>query len=380
MPYWRLSAYYFFYFASLGALVPFWGPYLQERGLTPLEIGQVMAIFLATKLLAPNLWGWLADRTGRRMGLVRLASLVAALMFAGVFWAEGFWGLALVMALFSFFWNASLPQMEAITCTHLGDQVRRYASIRLWGSVGFILAVLGLGLILERGLPTTSVPVVVLALYGGIWLASLTVPEAPCAPSAAPAPPILGLLRRPEVLAFLCACLLMQVSHGPYYAFFSIHLEQLGYGRALIGALWALGVGVEVLAFLVMHRLLDRFGARWLLLASLGLACLRWVLTGLWADTLGVLLLAQTLHAATFGVFHASAIHLAHHYFPGRLQGRGQALYNSISFGAGGALGSLFSGYLWATGGALPSFLACATVAALGMGVAWAWVDRERRF
>ena len=380
MPYWRLSSFYFFYFAALGALVPFWGLYLQDRGFSPLAIGQLMAILMATKIVAPNVWGWIADRRGERMPIVRLASLLSMVIFLGIFFAEAFWAIALVMSLFSFFWNASLPQMEAVTFNHLGKRMRRYASVRLWGSVGFILAVLALGGVVER-LGTGVVPQLVLALYLGIWLSSLTVAERPAAgPEPEGAPSILGLIRRPEIAAFLASCFLMQASHGAYYAFYSIHLTNAGYSSAAVGALWAWGVVVEVLVFLAMHRLLERLGARRVLLASLSLAVLRWLLIGAYVDHPGIQVFAQSLHAATFGAFHASAIHLAHHYFTGRTQGRGQALYNSVGFGAGGAFGSLVSGALWSSAGALATFSLAALAAALGWVAAWVWVDRERRF
>ncbi len=380
MPYWRLSSFYFFYFASLGAMLPFWGLYLQDLGYSALAIGQLMAILQATKIVAPNLWGWLADRTGRGMGIVRLASLLSWLAFATIFVVRGFWDMALVMIVFSFFWNASLPQMEVVTINHLGSRLRRYASIRLWGSIGFILAVLVLGALVERE-GSLVVPVVTLGLQVAIWLASLLVFERPVEARAIhEGASVRGILRRPEVAAFLLAGFLMQTSHGVYYAFFSIHLTQAGYASDLIGGLWAWGVVVEVLVFAVMHRLLERFGARRILLVSLALAALRWLLIGAFVTEPAVLILAQVFHAATFGAFHAGAIHLTHHYFTGRLQGRGQALFNSLVYGAGGACGSLGSGWLWSEVGPLATFGASALVAALGLGIAWRWVDRERRF
>lgn len=380
MPYWRLSGFYFFYFASLGAMLPFWGLYLQDLGYSALAIGQLMAILQATKIVAPNLWGWLADRTGRGMGIVRLASLLSWMAFATIFVVRGFWDMALMMIVFSFFWNASLPQMEVVTINHLGSRLRRYANIRLWGSIGFILAVLALGaLVARQGSPV--VPVVTLGLQVAIWLASLLVFERPVEARAIhEGASVRGVLRRPEVAAFLLAGFLMQTSHGVYYAFFSIHLTQAGYASDLIGGLWAWGVVVEVLVFAIMHRLLERFGARRILLVSLALAALRWLLIGAFVTEPAVLILAQVFHAATFGAFHAGAIHLTHHYFTGRLQGRGQALFNSLVYGAGGACGSLGSGWLWSEAGPLATFGASALVAALGLGIAWRWVDREGRF
>jgi PPP family 3-phenylpropionic acid transporter len=380
MPYWRLSSFYLFYFASLGALLPFWGVYLQDQGFTALAIGQLMAILQATKIVAPNVWGWLADRTGRTLSIIRLASLLTWLAFLGIFAVQGFWGTALVMIVFSFFWNASLPQMEVVTINHLGARMRRYAGIRLWGSVGFILAVTVLGALVQRQ-GSGVVPLMALALQVGIWITSLLVVERPVeSRPAAEGISILSLARRPEVAAFLLCGFFMQVSHGVYYAFYSIYLTEAGYASGTIGAFWAWGVVVEVLVFAIMHHLLERFGARRVLLTSLGLAVVRWLLIGAFVTEPVILILAQALHAATFGAFHAGAIHLTHHYFTGRLQGRGQALFGSLVYGAGGAVGSLGSGLLWSTAGPQATFVASSLVAALGFTIAWLWVDRERRF
>jgi PPP family 3-phenylpropionic acid transporter len=284
--------------------------------------------------------------------------------------------MALTMAVWSFFWNGPLPLMEAVTFNHLGARASRYAQVRVWGSIGFILVVLGVGWWQQQA-GSGVVPIAVLVLFGGIWLSVLVIPDqAPDRPPGGRSPDhdagepepslVRHLLRRREILFFLAACLLMQASHGAYYAFYSIHLEAAGYSQSAVGALWALGVAIEVLVFLRMHWLLERFSAHALMLASLALAVLRWLMIGFLVEILALQIIAQTLHAATFGVFHASAIHLAHCYFPGPTQGRGQAAYNSIGFGAGGALGSLGSGLLWSSAGAAWTYVAAAGFAALG--------------
>jgi PPP family 3-phenylpropionic acid transporter len=170
----------------------------------------------------------------------------------------------------------------------------------------------------------------------------------------------------------------MQASHGVYYTFYTIYLEGHGYSRGIIGQLWAFGVIAEVLAFLVMHRLLKRFSLHNLLITSLGLASLRWLLIGYYPGLLTVLLFAQTLHAASFGLFHAVAIQFIFQYFPGQLQGRGQALYSSFSFGAGSAIGSLSSGYLWDTIGAQESYLLAALTCGIAAWISWQWVKPNR--
>lgn len=374
MPYWRISGFYFFYFAALGALVPYWGLYLRSLGFHAVEIGELMAIPMATKFFAPYLWGWLGDHLGRRISIVQGGSLAAFVTFGAVFWLHGFWGLATAMALFSFFWNAVLPQLEVVTFGHLGQAVSRYSRIRVWGSVGFIVAVTALGPLVDKAGPGVIL-YALLAIYGGIWVASLLIPEYREKPAGEHHITIWRAFIRPSVLAFFVACFLMQAGHGAYYTFYSIYLADIGYTKTVIGQLWALGVVAEVVLFVFfMHRLLDTFGARSVLLVSLILASVRWAVIALFPESLVMLLLAQLLHAATFGSFHAAAIHLVFRFFKGRLQGRGQALYSSLSYGAGGAVGALASGVLWESLGPTPSFIAGSLVSLVAFLVAFVFL------
>lgn len=176
VPYWRLSSFYFFYFASLGVLVPFWGLYLQSLNFNARAIGELMAIIMATKIIAPYLWGWIADHTGKGIIIIRLAAILSLLSFLGVFIDSTYWWLAMVMMVFSFFWNAELPQFEANTMNHLGEDTHKYSVIRLWGSMGFILAVVGLGSFLDS-YGMALVPKVVIVLFAGIVICSFLVPE-----------------------------------------------------------------------------------------------------------------------------------------------------------------------------------------------------------
>jgi PPP family 3-phenylpropionic acid transporter len=185
---------------------------------------------------------------------------------------------------------------------------------------------------------------------------------------------LLKVLLRPEVAALLLVCFLMQASHGPYYTFYTIYMEGHGYSRAFIGQLWALGVLAEVGVFLIMHRWVKYFGLRTLLLTSLGLTVLRWTLISQFPEMTAVIIFAQLLHAASFGIYHSCAIQLINRYFSGRHQGRGQALYSSLSFGAGGAAGSFLSGIGWETIGPGGVFLFAALTALGALIVAWVWI------
>ena len=373
IPYWRLSNFYFFYFASLGVLIPYWSYYLLAQGFSPLEIGELMAIIMITKVISPNIWGWIADRYGHRLLIVRIGALCGFISFLTLLRAESYADYAFGMFLFSFFWNAVLPQFEAEALNHLGDRTHLYSSIRLWGSIGFVVAVALIGYLLDIHDDSAVLYGMVILLLG-IFISGLFIHEAGGTPHPIEHQPLRQLLFRKDVMALLGASLLAQASHGPYYTFYTIFMEQHGYSRASIGQLWALGVLVEVAIFMVMHRLLPRFGARNLFLVAMLLTALRWVLTALFPDYLVMVLFSQSLHAASFGVFHAVAIHLIHKIFRGRNQGMGQALYGSLSFGLGGAIGSYGSGWIWEGYGAEMTYFVAALVAMLAAIIAWRWV------
>jgi len=365
LPYWRLSGFYFFYFALLGGTAPFLALYFDHLGFSPARIGELIAIPMLMRCLAPNLWGWLGDYSGQRLLIVRFGALCTLVCFAGIFFSQSYAWLALIMATHAFFWHAVLPQFEVITLAHLREQAARYSQIRLWGSIGFIVAVVGLGLLFEW-LSLDAYPAALLLIMAGIVAGSFWVPNAQ--PLQRPSTPeqggFLRQLRRPGILAFYVSVGLMQLSNGPYYTFLTLHLEGVGYSRGAIGLFWALGVVAEILLFLVMARLLQRYSLRTVLLASFLITALRWLLLGNLAQYLPVLLLAQCMHAATFGAFHAACIHFVQRSFADRQQGQGQALYASLA-GIGGAFGALYAGYSWKGLGPAWTFAIASLVALL---------------
>ena len=376
-PYWRLSGFYFFYFASLGVFVPYWGLYLQWQGFSAQEIGEITAIFLGARIIAPNLWASLADFHGQRMRIVRVTSIIGTIAFSAILLDNSYIWIAVVMLVFSIFWNATLPQFEANTLQHLGENSHHYSKIRLWGSIGFIFTVTALGIVFEK-ISIDLMPIALIITMTGISIMSLSVPESSDHNLTHKQLPLRDILKQPAIIAFFTVCFLVILSHGPYYTFYSIYLEQNGYSRTLIGQLWALGVLAEVIVFIFMHRFIPRYGLRLILILSLLLSTLRWLLIGLFPNMITVLLFAQLLHAASFGTFHAAAIAWVHQHFVGKNQARGQALYSSIGFGAGGVLGSLTSGYLWDNPGPTFTFILAGISTLLATYIAFKWLNFDK--
>lgn len=347
IPYWRLSGYYFFYFAFIGAFSPYFSLYLQSVGCNAGQIAMLMSLMAVMRMASPTLWGWLADRMGVRTPIVRASAMLSMVGFAGFLYGDAYAVLFASMAFLAFFWSAALPLVETLTFAHLDGQAGRYGNIRVWGSVGFIAAVLGLGYLLD-GWPVRALLWVLLATLGGILLCALTIPEARrTAGMSQPHVPLGDILRRPEVRALLAASFCMAAGHGALYVFYSLHLVAHGYSKSFVGWMWTLGVVAEIVVFMGMPRLLQRFSLRGILLFSFAMAVLRFVLIGWGVEVLAILLFAQLLHGATFGSHHAASVAAVNAWFGARHQARGQALFGSISFGAGGMIGGLISGYTW---------------------------------
>ncbi|NPA73036.1 MAG: MFS transporter [Gammaproteobacteria bacterium] len=368
----RLSLHYFLYFSVLGALLPYLGLYLQSLDFTAIEIGQVLAALLLTKIVAPNLWGWLADRNGKTIHWVRVATGLTLLGSIGLILFESYWGVMITVLVFSFFWHASLPQFESYTFGCLGEEKHRYGDIRLWGSIGFIAAVIFIGWQIE----TYSVSVLpwdLIALLALVWGSSYLVKEGKPIHESLHSVGFIEVLKRPEVISLLVVSFLVQLSHGVYYGFFTIQLSDLGYDKTTIAVLWALGVLAEVAVFFWMRQILHYSTVRVLILLSVGLTFIRWIMTGTLEASLGWMVIAQLLHAASFGLFHAAAIHLIDDYFTGKHHGKGQALFAASSHGLGGALGMLMAGYAWASGGALLGYGISALAVLVAFVIAWRW-------
>lgn len=371
----RLAGWYFFYFAFVGAFAPYFALYLQDIGQSAWEIGVLMSVPQVMRLVAPNLWGWLADRLGRRALIVRIAALFSAAGFLVFFFTRDYGPMLVAMALVWFFWSAALPLVEAMTLDRLAGRTERYGRIRLWGSVGFIASVLGLGALLDH-LPIAAVLWFCFLTLACVLASALSLPETKVG-AGGTAPPLGALLRRPAVVALLAACFLMSVAHGPLYVFLSIHLVDLGYGKATIGLYWSLGVVAEILVFLAMPRLMRHASLRAILLASFLLAVLRFLLIGWLAGSPALLFLAQLLHGATFGAYHAATVAVLTRWFAPQQQARMQGLYGSLSFGAGGMVGGVVSGGVWDVFGAGATYTLAAFFALAGAWLVWRWLPRD---
>jgi PPP family 3-phenylpropionic acid transporter len=363
----RLAAFYCAHFIHGGLFMAYFPLWLAWRGFGPVEIAWVLALPQVMRTFAPAVWGLVADRTGAVRALVALSCAAAAAGFVALPFAESFIAVVLVIGLASVLSAGALPLVETITLGALAGEPGRYGPIRLWGSVGFVAAVLGGGVWLDAA-PVRGLPWALFAFALAALAVALSLPEGGARAHAQAAR---WRLDRP-ILQLLGCGFCMAAAHGTLYAFFTLHLERSGYRVTTIGALWTLGVVAEIVVFLFLPQLFRRFSLSSILAASFACAVVRFLLLGWLADALWLLVIAQLLHAATFGAFHAAAVAAVHRVFPPAAQARGQTLFSSVTYGAGGAAGALAAGALWQAGGPGVAFSVSALSGLVGLLLAHA--------
>ena len=362
----RLSRFYFVYYFFVGAFVPYWGLYLKSEQFTAADIGILMSLFQISRIFAPNFWGWLADHTGKRAQWIQLTAFLGLCGFTAVFWAHGFYWLFFVMAALSLFTSSTLPLAESLTLAHLATTNGHYSQIRMWGSLGFIVASVILGYFIDFA-GIRSLLWFLLIVQMVLLMLSRTLPDPKVVQHAHDQFSIWQVIKQPNVIALLVGCSLMVTAHGVLYNFYSIYLSDHGYSKGLIGLLWSVGVICEIGIFMLMPKIMQHYSLKTILLISLALAVFRFCLIGFAIDNIWLLVLAQTLHAATFGSFHAASVEVITQFFNGRHQAKGQAIYNSVAYGIGGTIGGVAGGYALQYLGGQKTFMLAAIFPLIGI-------------
>jgi PPP family 3-phenylpropionic acid transporter len=374
----QFAFFFFAYYAYVGAFTPYASLYFVDKGICAGEIGILMSLMQVTRIFGPNLWGWMADHMQQRVVVLRVTAVAALLVFSGMFVGTGFIQFFALMLLLNTCTSAQGPLSEALMLSEMQGDLTQYGRLRLWGSVGFILAVTCGGKLLDwQGI--SLMPWLCWGLLGLVLLASLWMQESPHEIVHHALPSVRMLLLRPEVSAFFTSTFMMVAAHSALYVFYSLYLAQLGYNKTVIGLMWSLGVVAEIVFFYFQAPIFRRFGIKTLMLASLIIAIGRFLMLGLGAQSLICLLFAQILHAATFAAHHSASVLRMQRWFSGPLQARGQALYISISYGLGGSFGGLLLSLFWNDTNGRAVFFAAAMLAAIGWLAAllsYRWQDR----
>lgn len=357
---------YFTYFGVLGIFVPYFGLFLDGRGLNSADIGLLLAIVTASRIVGPSVWAWVAEKSGKPLLVMRYGAMLAAVGWLSSFADVGFWPLLLGFTVFSFFWTAILPQLEVTTLSFLNDDTQAYSRIRTAGSVGYIVLVMLGGWLFEQYgsefLPLSALLFLLLLLGSLFMLPQVSVNSETADESIS----FNQLLKNSVLVRFMLAALLLQMSFAPFYGFFTLYSRDLGYSGSQTGIFIGIAIAAEIVAFYFAGQLMRNRSYARILGVCYGVTVLRWALLAELADNIWWLCFSMLLHAGSFAIAHSCAMQFIQQFFPRNLRSRGQALYAGVIFGGGGAIGAYCSGLLWQNGtGANQTFWVAAVLALL---------------
>lgn len=358
-----IGSQYFLYFGVLGMYLPFFNLYCYHLGFSGLNIGILSAVRSVAMVIFPLIWSVLADRLSARRPIYILCSFCSALIWMQYLFTVEFDTMLAITILYGMFYAPIISFLEAFTMDILGMEKRSYGHLRVWGSISFIVVVLVLGKIIDL----YSVEIIVVLILAGSFMFALMSTQIPAVQLLKKKRLSKGAksLLDGRVLVFLSCAFLMLVSHGAYYGFFSIHLENLGYGSTFIGLAWALASAAEILVMIRSDQIFRRFSLESVLIFSFLVAALRWlILFG--AQSAAVILVSQVLHAITYGTFHIASILYIDRLTPHKAKTLGQAVNNAVSYGLGLMVGFFFNGYLYEISGSSALFMISSLIALSG--------------
>ena len=373
-----IGSQYFLYFGVLGIFLPFFNLYCYHLGFSGFQIGILSAVRSVALVLFPLIWGALADRLNARQPIYILCCFCSALIWMLYLFTVDFWPMLAIAVFYGMFYSPIISFLEAFTMDMLGKEKKSYGRIRVWGSISFIAVVVILGRIIDL----YSVEIIVVLILAGSLMLSVISTQVPAIPSAKKkrlSGKATSLLDK-GVLVFLFCAFLMLVSHGAYYGFFSIHLENLGFGSTFIGLTWALASAAEILVMLRSDQIFNRFSIKAVLIFSFMVAALRWLIL-FFVQSAAAILLSQVLHAVTYGTFHIASILYIDQLAPEKAKTLGQAVNNATSYGLGLMVGFFLNGYLYEITGSFALFIISSMIALCGGLIFWGFclVDRKTR-
>ncbi|MEI7532637.1 MAG: MFS transporter [Betaproteobacteria bacterium] len=344
----RFATFFFFYYGFLGIVSPYLSLYFDHIGFTAIQISLLMSMLQITRILGPFAWGWLADFRQNRIEIMRLTSLMSLILFLGIFWVNSFTYFLIWMFLLNTFSSSLTPLGEAATLHALNQDnqfVNRYGRLRLWGSIGFMLAVFLGGFWFEdQGIST--LPWVGLGLITAVAICAWCLWEPPITTQPMERGQLRQIMKKKEVIWFFSSAFWMIFAHAALYVFFSLYLEKKGYGKQVIGFFWMIGVGAEVLFFYFQKWVYGKLRAEQIISWACGFGVIRFLIVA-YLPEFWPLIIVQLLHAFTFAAHHSASIQILQKWFKGSTQARGQALYTTISYGLGGSIGGVAAGWVW---------------------------------
>ena len=370
LPLRHYAVFYFCFYAALGAYTSYVARFVDHLGFGGLVAGGMLGLWYASRILAPPLWSrWVARSAAPGQWLLA-GTVLATLGFASFGAVSTVSQLFAAMLFFGLFYNAVMPQFEAMTLAAIEGEPEGYGRLRVWGSVGFLVVAGSYGALLDAWGEAFFVWATLPWFALMIWAAwPYRRGRAAAGDSTIPRVATRSLWRRSGVRPLLLLALLVQSGFGAFYVFYTLHLQAHGHDGLAVGLLWVAGVLAEIALFWAAPALIRRHGTARLIAVCLGVTIVRWAVVALCAASLPLMLAAQLTHALGFALFHACLMQRMAALFPGSEASAGQGLLYGFSSGLGGVIGALLAAGLWEWRGGTAAFIGGAVLTTLALGL-----------
>ena len=358
-----IGSQYFLYFGIMGIFLPYFNLYCYHLDFTGFQIGTLSAIRSVALILFPMIWAAIADRFQIRRPIYIFCNFISTAIWALYLYTTDFLVMLVITIFYGIFYTPIISFLEAFTMDVLGKEKKRYGRIRGWGSFAFIMTVIIMGKVIDL----YSIEIILVLIFVGSVLQSLIsakIPNIRIEKKGDFTTKAKALLTR-RIIVFLFCAFLMLLSHGAYYGFFSIHLENLGYGNLFIGFAWALASIAEIVVMVKSDSIFKHFSIENVLIFSFMVAAVRWF-SLFFAVSPIVILILQMLHAFSYATFHIASILYIDSLAPEETKTLGQAVNNAITYGLGLMVGFFLTGYLFELIGLFSLFMISGFIALTG--------------
>lgn len=363
----RIALFYGAIFVVLGVSLPYFPLWLQWRGLSAFEIGVVTSVPLFIRIVATPMIGFAADRAQSVRRIVILAAACGLLSAAVLMVSAGVWMILIFFTLFQISSLALMPLAEVAAMQGVREKGLDYGRMRLWGSISFIAANVGGGLVIADYGKATIMPILVagsvLALAAGWYLPERQSTGAATGPGRMNWRDVRAALRYRGLLGVMIAGGIIQSSHAVYYAFSAIHWQAQGIDGRWFGLLWGVGVVAEIVLFAYAGSVLLRIGAVAMIALGAAGGIVRWGLMALDPSFVALVFL-QLLHGLTFGATHLGTVHAIQERVGADRAASAQALHSALSSGVLMGLTTVVAGGLY------ENFEGVSYVAMMGLSMA----------
>ncbi|MBY0564208.1 MAG: MFS transporter [Hyphomonadaceae bacterium] len=367
-------------FGMAGVTLVFLPRWLEvERDLNGAQIGAVLSLAQFARIITGPLIARWADSAAERSAPLRWMSAAALVAYGAFFLVQDYWALLALGFVALSLTQGMTPLIEAATLRATAEGRFNYGLARGIGSIAFIVANVAGGALVARfgvGAVVAWVMGSLLALLASTWL-GLPREKREASQRVSGRSSIASLLSNRRYVILIVSCGLIQSAHGFYYGFSTLVWRGQGIAPETVGALWAFGVGVEVLFLWNLALFERRFSPEMLIVAGALGGVLRWLAMG-FAPEGWVLLPLQAMHMLSFAAAHVGAMRLLYREAPEHSAGMAQTLYAGLSGGLLIGAATLLSGYLYDLVGAR-GYWAMAAIAAIGGAMATLLLRERRR-